>query len=49
MKKTGLLAAALFALLAYAAPAPAQELPEVKVIAFHNGNIWPIWAAERAK
>jgi len=46
MKKTGLLAAALFALLAYAAPAPAQELPEVKVIAFHNGNIWPIWAAE---
>jgi ABC-type nitrate/sulfonate/bicarbonate transport system substrate-binding protein len=46
MMKTGLLASASFALLVSADPAPAQELPEVKVISFHNGNNWPIWAAE---
>ena len=46
MMKTGLLGAAAFALLASAAPAPAQELPEVKVTVFPGANNWPIWAAE---
>ena len=46
MKKTGLLAAAMLAAEAFAAPAAAQELPEVKVIVFPGGNNWPIWAAQ---
>jgi ABC-type nitrate/sulfonate/bicarbonate transport system substrate-binding protein len=46
VKKPGLLAAAALALLAVTAPAPAQELPEVKVIVFPGANNWPIWAAE---
>lgn len=46
MKKTGLLAAALLAVLAFTAAALAQELPEVKVIIFPGGNNWPIWAAQ---
>jgi ABC-type nitrate/sulfonate/bicarbonate transport system substrate-binding protein len=45
MKKTMSQVAAIIAALACTAPAPAQELPEVKVISFHNGNNWPIWAA----
>ena len=34
------------ALACCAAPAPAQELPEVKAIVFPGANNWPIWAAE---
>lgn len=34
------------ALACCAAPAPAQELPEVKAIIFPGANNWPIWAAE---
>lgn len=39
-------AAATLALLSFARAAPAQELPEVKVIVFPGGNNWPIWAAQ---
>jgi len=46
MKKAMSLVAAIIAALACTAPAPAQELPEVKVITFRNGNNWPIWAAQ---
>ena len=46
MIKTISRVAAIIAALACAATAPAQELPEVKVISFPGGNNWPIWAAE---
>ena len=46
MMKTMSRVAAIIAALACAATAPAQELPEVKVIIFPGGNNWPIWAAE---
>jgi len=46
MQKRFLPAAAVLAVLTFAAPAPAQELPEVKVIVFPGGNNWPIWAAQ---
>lgn len=46
MKKTRWLAAATCAIFAATTPAPAQELPEVKVIVFPGANNWPIWAAE---
>lgn len=46
MLKTFLPAATVLAVLTFAAPALAQELPEVKVIIFPGGNNWPIWAAQ---
>jgi ABC-type nitrate/sulfonate/bicarbonate transport system substrate-binding protein len=46
MLKRFLPAAAVLAVLTIAAPAPAQELPEVRVIVFPGGNNWPIWAAQ---
>ncbi len=46
MKKMLSFVAAMIAALACAAPAPAQELPEVKVIVFPGANNWPIWAAQ---
>jgi len=46
MLKRFLPAAAVLAVLTFAAPAPAQELPEVKVIVFPGANNWPIWAAQ---
>jgi ABC-type nitrate/sulfonate/bicarbonate transport system substrate-binding protein len=46
MKKMLSFVAAIIAALACAAPAPAQELPEVKVIVFPGANNWPIWAAQ---
>lgn len=46
MKKTGLLVVMILAVLTFALPARAQDLPEVKLITFAGANNWPIWAAQ---
>ena len=46
MLKTLLPAAAVLAVLTFAAPAPAQDLAEVKLISFPGSTNWPVWAAQ---